>query len=177
MDSLPFEIISFISNFRPLFRVEVFETFSYLMTGLLIGEAKHGAVRSSVFAASSYYPQQVSDLFTRYKLSHKAFVQAIVNLVLCEIYRFGLPDRLFWIIDTTNTEKPYSKKIQDVRLWHRTKQIAGRAKHLKGHCYSVCFTSLFFWERESLGQRIGRSPFDWKTKDTIWSSHRTDGFS
>jgi hypothetical protein len=149
VESLPFELISFISSFRPLFRVEVFETFSYLMTGLLIGEAKHGAVRSSVFAPSNYCPQRISDLFTRYKLSHKDFIQVLVNLVLCEIYRFGLPGRLFWIIDTTYTEKPYSKKIQDVRLWRRTKQIAGRAKHLKGHCYLFA-SHLYSFGAESL---------------------------
>jgi hypothetical protein len=43
MDSLPPALLDFISIFRPLLRAEVFESFTYLLCGLLIGEAKHGA--------------------------------------------------------------------------------------------------------------------------------------
>jgi hypothetical protein len=53
MESLPLELISFIELFRPLFRAEVFVSFGYLMTGILIGEAKYGTVRASVFADAS----------------------------------------------------------------------------------------------------------------------------
>ena len=51
MNILPSEIIRLLENFRPLMRLEVFETFTLLITGLLVGEAKHGMVRASVFAA------------------------------------------------------------------------------------------------------------------------------
>jgi hypothetical protein len=44
MESLPLELISFINRLRPLMRREVFDTFVLLLTGILIGEAKHGTV-------------------------------------------------------------------------------------------------------------------------------------
>ena len=47
MESLPSELLSFIQQLRPLMRLEVFESFCYLLMGILIGEAKHGRVRSS----------------------------------------------------------------------------------------------------------------------------------
>ena len=54
MDSLPSELISFLQALRPLFRAEVFVHFGYLMAGILIGEAKSGTVRASVFASAGY---------------------------------------------------------------------------------------------------------------------------
>ena len=61
MESLPPELVSFIQQMRSLFRAEVFESFCYLLTGILIGEAKQGTVRSSVFAPESYWPQRLSE--------------------------------------------------------------------------------------------------------------------
>jgi len=55
--------------------------------------------------------------------------------VLAHIYPGGLPKRLFWIADSTPTEKPYAERIASVGLFYRTKRVAGRAKYLKGHCY------------------------------------------
>lgn len=116
-------------------RAEVFESFCLLITGLLIGQAKFGTVRSSVFAQADYQPQRLSDLFCRHKLSHQAFCARLAQAVLDYLYPAGLPDRLFWIADSTTAEKPYAKKVASVGLFHRTKRIAGRAKHLKGHCF------------------------------------------
>jgi len=67
MESLPPELVGFIELLRPLFRAEVFTSFCYLMTGILIGEAKYGTVRVSVFADADYRPQRLSDLFCRHR--------------------------------------------------------------------------------------------------------------
>ncbi len=135
MDSLPSELLSFIHALRPLFRAEVFDSFCFLLTGLLVGEAKQGTVRSSVFAPAQYQPQRLSDLFCRHKLSHQAFIAALARLALVTLYPSGLPHRLFWIADATTTEKPYAQRISGVHWFHRTKRIAGRTTKLKGHCY------------------------------------------
>jgi hypothetical protein len=135
MESLPAELVSCIELFRPLFRAEVFASFGYLMTGILIGEAKYGTVRASVFAEADYWPQRLSDLFCRHKLSHQAFMAKLVAVALAHLYPGGLPKRLFWIADSTHAEKPYAKRIVSVGLFHRSKRVAGQAKHLKGHCY------------------------------------------
>jgi DDE family transposase len=135
MDSLPSELIHFIQHFRPLFRAEVFDTFALLLTGLLIGDAKAGTVRSSVFAAADYQPQRLSDFFCRHKLSHQAFMAKLVAVALARLYPSGLPKRLFWIADSTTTDKPFANKVASIGLFHRSQHVVGRAKHLKGHCF------------------------------------------
>jgi hypothetical protein len=117
-----------------LFRAEVFASFCYLIAGILIGEAQAGTVRASVFAGAEYWPQRLSELFCRHKLSHQAFMAKLVEIVLASLYPAGLPARLWWIADSTYTEKPYAKRIASIGLFHRTKRVAGQAKHLQGHC-------------------------------------------
>ncbi|MGH9856156.1 MAG: transposase, partial [Blastocatellia bacterium] len=82
-----------------------------------------------------YQPQRLSDLFCVHKLSHQAFMAKLVEVVLSYIYPSELPERLFWIADSTQTEKPYSKKVASLGWFHRTKKVDGRGKNLKGHCY------------------------------------------
>lgn len=135
MDSLPSQLITFINQLRPLMRREVFDTFILLLTGILVGDAKHGTVRSSVFAHGNYWPQRLSDLFCRHKLSHQALMAELTRLALGHLYPHGLPRRLFWIADATHTEKPFAQRIASTGLFHRTKRVIGRAQHLKGHCY------------------------------------------
>src|ERR687891_646148 len=135
MDSLPPVPLDFISVFRPLMRAEVFDSFTYLLCGLLIGEAKHGTVRASVFAPPEYQPQRLSDLFCCHKLSRQALMAQLTQGVLTTLYGGGLPARLFWLADSTLTEKPFARRVASVGLFHRAKRIVGRAKHLQGHCY------------------------------------------
>jgi len=135
LESLPSELIAFISALRPLMRAEVFDSFCFLLMGLLVGEAKHGTVRSSVFAPADYQPQRLSDLFCRHHLSHQAFMAALTRVALQALYPAGWPRRLFWSADATTTEKPYAERISSLHWFHRTKRVAGRTTKLKGHCY------------------------------------------
>ena len=135
MDSLPLVLTAILQTFQPLMRAEVFPSFGYLLTGVLIGEAKAGTVRASVFAPADYWPQRLSDLFCRYKLSGQALMAHLVAVALAYLYPHGLPERLFWIADATYTEKPYAQHIASVDWFHRLKYVAGRTKNLKGHCY------------------------------------------
>lgn len=142
MNILPSEIIQLLENFRPLMRVEVFETFILLITGLLVGEARHGTVRSSVFAPADYQPARISDFFTTHRVSPQKMMAKLTELVLRSCHNGVLPERMFWIADSTHTEKPYAEKIASLGLFHRTKRVVGRARHLKGHCY-VCAAHLY----------------------------------
>ena len=135
MNILPFEVQIIIENFRQLMRHEVFETFYLLMTGILIGEAKHGTVRSSVFARANYQPARISDFFRIHRLSAQEIMAKIAEEIIRKLYRRELPRRMFWIADTTLSEKVYAKKIASVGIFHRTKLITGRNRSLKGHCY------------------------------------------
>jgi hypothetical protein len=135
MDSLPVGVTTILYAFQPLMRAEVFQSFCYLLTGVLIGEAKAGTVRASVFAPADYWPQRLSDLFCRHKLSGQALMARLTTITLRTLYPQGLPARLFWIADATYTEKPYAQHVASVDWFHRLKYVAGRAQALKGHCY------------------------------------------
>ncbi len=135
MESLPPALLDFISMFRPLLRAEVFDSFTYLLCGLLIGEAKHGTVRASVFAPPEYQPQRLSDLFRCHKLSRQALMAQLTQGVLTTLYAGELPTRLFWLADSPLTEKPFARRVASVGLFHRAKRVIGRAKHLQGQCY------------------------------------------
>lgn len=50
MFSLPPELFAFTRVPRTLFRAEVFDSFSFLLVGLLVGCAKRGTMRASAFA-------------------------------------------------------------------------------------------------------------------------------
>lgn len=149
MESLPSELLNFIQHFRPLMRIEVFDSFCFLLTGLLVGEAKHGTVRASVFAPAHYQPQRLSDLFCPHRLSHQAFVAALARLALMTLYPTALPARLFWVADSTHTEKPYAEQVASLHWFHRTKRVAGRTKKLKGHCY-LFVAHLYRYGKEQL---------------------------
>jgi hypothetical protein len=116
------EIIQLLENFRLLMRVEVFETFILLIAGLLVGEAKHGTVRSSVCAPADYQPARISDFFTTQRVSPQKLMAKLTELVLRLCYGGTLPERLFWIADSTQTEKPYAEKIASLGLFHRSNQ-------------------------------------------------------
>lgn len=135
MDSLPLALTTILLSFQPLRRAEVFHSFCYLLTGILIGEAKAGTVRASVFAPADYWPQRLSELFCRHQLSGQALMAHLASLTLQTLYPHGLPERLFWIADATYTEKPYAQHVASVDWFHRLKAVAGRTKALKGHCY------------------------------------------
>lgn len=153
MESLPLELVSFLTQFRPLMRAEVFDTFSYLFCGLVIGEAKQGTVRASVFAPAHYQPQRLSDLFCRHQLSRQALMAQLTQAVLSMLHPARLPARLFWLADSTLTEKPFSERVASLGLFHRTKRVVGRAKHLQGHCY-VFVAHLYQTAHEQLWQSV-----------------------
>ena len=142
MDILPSALENCIASFRPLLRAEVFATFYYLIVSLLIGEAKFGTVRASVFAPADYQPSRISDFFTRHRVSPQELMAELTALVLRLLYGRELPERLYWIADSTQTEKPYAEKIASLGIFHRTKRAIGRANHLQGHCY-VCAAHLY----------------------------------
>ena len=102
MDILPSALENCIHSFRPLLRAEVFATFYYLLVGLLIGEAKFGTVRSSVFAPFDYQPARVSDFFRTHRVSPQALMAELTALILRLLYGGELPERLFWIADSTH---------------------------------------------------------------------------
>src|ERR671915_101794 len=155
MDSLPPVLLDFISIFRPLLRAEVFESFTYLLCGLLIGEAKHGTVRASVFAPAAYQPQRLSDLFCRHKLSRQALMAQLTEQVLTILYPSGLPARLFWLADSTLTEEPLVRRGGSGGLFPRAKGLFGGGQPPARPVLRLC-GPLIPDGAAAVGQRPGR---------------------
>ncbi|MDQ3253514.1 MAG: hypothetical protein M3R15_06350, partial [Acidobacteriota bacterium] len=129
----------FLAHFRPLMRAEVFDTFSYLLCGLLIGEAKHGTVRSAVFAPADYQPQRLSDLFCRHKLSRQALMAQLTRLVLTTLYPAGLPalstanlrELLRAVLPVTHLTPEAATEAVVKRLVQRTRATGSRLREKK----------------------------------------------
>jgi len=79
MNIPPTVIIRLLENFRLLMQVEVFETFTLVITSLPVGEAKHGTARSSVFAPADYQLVRVSDFFTTHRFSPQETMAKLKN--------------------------------------------------------------------------------------------------
>ena len=79
-------------------RREVFGSFCYLLTGLLIGEAKAGTSRASVFAPADYWPQRLSDLFCRHKVSGQALIHGSVDFASFDLRGLWIKDNTLWRI-------------------------------------------------------------------------------
>lgn len=150
MEILPEAFTQCLAVFRPLLRAEVYLTFTYLVTGLLVGEAKWGAVRASVFAPAAYQPARTSDFFTPQRVSPQRLMAALAALVLRLVYGQARPTHLFWLADSTTTEKPFADKVAGVHWFYRTKRVAGRAKNLKGHCYACA--ALLYEHQDACGR-------------------------
>lgn len=104
MNILPSEITQLLEYFRPLMRVEAFETFTLHITGLLVGEAKRGTVRSNVFAPADYQPARISDFFTTHRVSPQKLMAKLTEIVLRLRHKGALPERMFWIADSAHIE-------------------------------------------------------------------------
>jgi hypothetical protein len=129
MNSLPSALTQSLQAFRSLMRAEVFESFCSLLTGLLIGEAKDGTVRASVFAPAAYWPQRLSDLFCRHKLSAQALMAKLAAVALAQLYGHELPERLFWLADGTYHRKALcpADRLAGALSPHQARDGAGQA--------------------------------------------------
>jgi hypothetical protein len=94
----------------------------------------------------------------------------LTERVLTTLYPGGLPERLFWLADSTLTEKPFVRRVASVDLFHRAKRVIGRAQHLQGQCYvfaahlyqtarthwaSVLIGALLYVKGRSIPQLVG----------------------
>ena len=63
--SLPQELMEALQCLRPVFHACSWESFLYLITGLLLGQAQPGIVRASLCAPQGYNWRRMHDLLRR----------------------------------------------------------------------------------------------------------------
>jgi hypothetical protein len=130
---LPQQILEVLQSLRPVFHACSWESFLYLITGLLLGQARAGIVRASLYAPKTYNWRRLHDLLRRSAWSGTGLMVALTKMVLSALYPDGFPTYLFWVIDSTYLEKMYARAIEGVLTHHRPHQKAGQSDTLKGH--------------------------------------------
>jgi hypothetical protein len=141
MESFPSAIVDVIQRPRPLLRAAVFTSFSSLMLGILLGEAKDGTARARVCAGPTSWPQRRSDRWCRPQRSPPACMAQRAAGAGAGLSPPGRPARLLWMADSTSAEQPDAKRVASVGVLHRTTRVAGHAQHRPGHG-SVCAAHL-----------------------------------
>lgn len=129
----PSELMEALSALRPVFHASSWQSFLYLMAGLLLGQAKAGVVRASLLAPPSYNWRRLLDLLRRNRWSSLKLMGALTLLLLSRLYPEGPPAHLFWVLDLTYLEKPYARAIEGILRHWRPHRKAGQGRTLKGH--------------------------------------------
>jgi hypothetical protein len=130
---LPPEIVQALQGLRPLFHAASWESFIYLITGLLLGQAQAGTVRASLLAPAGYNGRRVHDFLRRNTWDGVAVMVRWTGIVLGLLYPEGWPPHLFWVIDGTYLEKRYGHAMDDVLIHRRPHPKTGQSRPLKGH--------------------------------------------
>jgi len=130
---LPQEIMEVLQALRPVFHASSWESFLYLVTGLLLGQAQAGIVRASLFAPEGYNWRRLHAFLRRNRWSETGLMVALIGMVLSVLYPDGFPAHLFWVLDQTYLEKVYAQAIERVMVHRRPHPKTGQGRKLKGH--------------------------------------------
>jgi len=134
---LPPEVMEVLQALRPIFHASSWESFVYLIIGLLFGQAQAGIVRASLYAPAGYNWRRLHDLLRRNVWDGIGLMVAMTQMVLVTLYPNGYPAHLFWVLDPTYLEKVYAKAIEGVMIHRRPHPKAGQGKRLKGHGFAL----------------------------------------
>jgi len=130
--ALPPALQTTLQPFRFLFHAETWPVFLCLVLGLLTGHATLACVRASLLTTSVKW-HQCCDFYRRARWSRTAFLRATTSLVLRALYPAGLPARLWWVADTTTSDKPSARKVFGIRQFWRSARRPGQAATHQGH--------------------------------------------
>jgi hypothetical protein len=122
-----------LSILRPVFHAASWESFLYLIVGLLVGHAQAGLVRASLWAPSTFNWRRLHDLVRRNRWQGSRLMGALVQMILQVLYPQGYPSHLFWVLDPTHLEKIYAQAIEGILVHHRPHRKIGQDRRLKGH--------------------------------------------
>ena len=130
--ALPAALQRALWPFRSLFHADTWPVFLCVLTGLLTGHPTLACVRASLLATGVKW-HQCCDFFRRAGWSRTAFLRATASLVLRALYPAGLPARLWWVADTTTSDKPSARRVFGIRRFWRGCRRPGQAPTHQGH--------------------------------------------
>ena len=130
--ALPPALQTALAPFRFLFHADTWPVFLGVLAGLLTGHTTLACVRASLLTAGVKW-HQCCDFYRRARWSRTAFLRATTALVLQTLYPAGLPARLWWVADTTTSDKPSARKVFGIRRFWRHCRRPGQAPVHQGH--------------------------------------------
>ena len=130
--SLPPALHTALQPCRFLFHADTWPVFLCVLTGLLTGHTTLACARASLLTTTvAWY--QCCDFYRRARWSRTAFLRATTQLVLRTLYPDGLPPRLWWVADTTTSDKPSARRVFGIRRFWRGCRRPGQAPAHQGH--------------------------------------------
>lgn len=129
---LPPALHAALRPFRRIFHADTWPVFLCVLAGLLTGHTTQACVRASLLNAGVTW-QQCCDFFRRARWSRTACLRATTALVLHRLYPDGFPARLWWVVDTTTSDKPSARQVFGIRWFHRGCRRPGQARTHQGH--------------------------------------------
>ena len=133
---VPAVLLTALRPFRFLFHADTWPVFLCVLTGLLTGHTTLACVRASLLSADVRW-RQCCDFSRRARYAQRApgtaFLRATAGLVLQALYPEGLPARLWWVADTTTSDKPSARKVCGIRRCWRHCRRPGQARTHQGH--------------------------------------------
>src|SRR5919202_414232 len=130
--ALPPTLHTALRPFRFLYHADTGPVCLCVLTGLLTGHTTLACVRASLLTADVKW-HQCCDFFRRARWSRTAFLRATTTLVLQALYPEGLPARLWWVADTTTSDKPSARQVFGIRRFWRGCRRPGQAAVHQGH--------------------------------------------
>ncbi|MBI3961963.1 MAG: hypothetical protein HY335_04345 [Deinococcus sp.] len=142
--SIPDALTAPFAPVRAVFHAASWELLWRVGLGLVVGDAGHSLVRAALVGPWTAQWRRLHRCFHRNAWPERAVIAALVTSVLLLLYGSGLPDRLFWAVDTTLTPHPGAPHMPGVSLRCRSRCRPGETRRVPGHQWVVL---AHLWER------------------------------
>ena len=137
MVSIPPEIRDWLQGLSAVFHSASWESFQYLMVGLLYGSARSSVVRAASYAPPDYNWRRLHDFLRIGRWRGEELVQAMIGQVLRTIYGATWPARLWWVLDVTEKEKAFARKIPGIKKHYRGVRGRGQSRTSWSHRFLI----------------------------------------
>jgi hypothetical protein len=137
MPIVPQVVLDWLLSLSQVFHAASWESCLYLLVGLLYGNASASVVRAAEFAPRSYNWRRLHDFLRIGRWKGKELVSVLVDQILLTLYPTGLPKRLWWVVDITESEKAYARKIPGIKKHRRGSRGLCQSRISWSHRYLV----------------------------------------
>ncbi len=170
MPIIPQVVLDWMLSLSQVFHVASWESCLYLLTGLLYGNASASVVRAAEFAPSCYNWRRLHDFLRIGRWKGKELVSVLTDQILRTIYPTGLPQRLWWVVDITESEKAYAGKIPGIKKhrrgsrgrcqsrtsWSHSFLVLGLLAAVKPRWHTLICSVALLWGRRTFEQQLKR---------------------